>query len=59
MANGFYFMSFSNVRYYFVMAVCTYAMKFLFAEDYVKLIRAKRFRLKSVSALEFPLTAFL
>ena len=38
MANGFYFMSFSNVRYYFVMAVCTYAMKFLFAEDYVKFV---------------------
>lgn len=38
MANGFYFMSFSNVRYYFVMAVCAYAMKFLFAEDYVKFV---------------------
>lgn len=38
MANGFYFMSFSNVRYYFVMAVCTYAMKFLFEKDYVRFV---------------------
>lgn len=38
MANGFYFMSFSNVRYYFVMAVCAYAMKFLFRKDYVKFV---------------------
>lgn len=38
MANGFYFMSFSNVRYYFVMAVCTYAMKFLFRKDYVRFV---------------------
>lgn len=38
MANGFYFMSFSNVRYYFVIAVCIYAMKFLFAKDYVRFV---------------------
>lgn len=38
MANGFYFMSFSNVRYYFVMAVCTYAMRFLFEKDYVRFV---------------------
>lgn len=38
MANGFYFMSFSNVRYYFVMAVCCYAMRYLFEKDYVKFI---------------------
>lgn len=38
MANGFYFMSFSNVRYYFVIAVCTYAMKFLFEKDYVRFV---------------------
>lgn len=38
MANGFYFMSFSNVRYYFVMAVCTYSMKFLFEKNYVKFV---------------------
>lgn len=38
MANGFYFMSFSNVRYYFVMAVCTYAMRFFFEKNYVRFI---------------------
>lgn len=38
MANGFYFMSFSNVRYYFAMAVCMYAMKYVFERDYVKLV---------------------
>ncbi len=38
MANGFYFMSFSNVRYYFAIAVCVYAVKFLFRRDYVKFI---------------------
>lgn len=38
MANGFYFMSFSNVRYYFALAVCTYAMKFLFRKDYVRFV---------------------
>ncbi|MCM1193810.1 MAG: EpsG family protein [Butyrivibrio sp.] len=38
MANGFYFMSFSNVRYYFVLAVCAYAMKFLFERDFVRFV---------------------
>ena len=38
MANGFYFMSFTNVRYYFAVAVCLYAMKFLFRKDYVKFV---------------------
>ena len=38
MANGFYFMSFTNVRYYFAIAVCLYAMKFLFRKDYVKFV---------------------
>lgn len=38
MASGFYFMSFSNVRYYFVMAVCAYAMKFLFEKDHVRFV---------------------
>ena len=38
MANGFYFMSFTNVRYYFAIAICLYAMKFLFRKDFVKLI---------------------
>lgn len=38
MANGFYFMSFSNVRYYFAIAVSVYAMKFLFREDFVKFV---------------------
>lgn len=34
MANGFYFMSFSNVRYYFAIAVCLYSMKFLFRKNF-------------------------
>ncbi|MCM1025855.1 MAG: EpsG family protein [Roseburia sp.] len=34
MASGFYFMSFSNVRYYFAMAVCAYAIKFVFQKKY-------------------------
>ncbi len=38
MTNGFYFMSFSNVRYYFAMAVCAYALKFVFEKNYVKFI---------------------
>lgn len=38
MANGFYFMSFSNVRYYFALGICLYAMKFVFKRDYVKLV---------------------
>lgn len=38
MANGFYFMSFSNVRYYFAIAICVYAVKFLFRREYVKFI---------------------
>ena len=38
MANGFYFMSFTNVRYYFAIAVCLYAMKFLFWKDFVKFV---------------------
>ena len=38
MANGFYFMSFTNVRYYFAIAVCLYAMKLLFHKDFVKFV---------------------
>jgi len=38
MANGFYFMSFSNVRYYFAVAVCTYAIKFVFQKNNVNFI---------------------
>lgn len=38
MANGFYFMSFTNVRYYFAIAVCLYAMKPLFQKNFVKFI---------------------
>lgn len=38
MANGFYFMSFSNVRYYFAIAVCTYAIKFVFEKNYVPFV---------------------
>ena len=36
MSNGFYFMSFTNVRYYFAIAVCLYAMKFLFRKNFAK-----------------------
>lgn len=35
MASGFYFMSFSNVRYYFAMAVCAWAMKYVFEKNLV------------------------
>ena len=38
MANGIYFMSFTNVRYYFVIAVCLYAMRFLFEKEFPKFI---------------------
>ena len=38
MANGFYFMSFSNVRYYFAIAVCLYALKFLFRKNFARFI---------------------
>jgi len=38
MTNGFYFMSFSNVRYYFVFAVTIYAMKYLFQRKYVPFV---------------------
>lgn len=30
MANGFYFMSFSNMRYYLALAIAIYAMKYIF-----------------------------
>ncbi len=38
MASGYYFMSFSNVRYYLAVAVCTYAIKFLFQKNYVAFV---------------------
>ncbi len=38
MANGFYFMSFTNVRYYFAISVCLYAMKYLFQKDFVRFV---------------------
>lgn len=38
MANGFYFMSFTNVRYYFAIAVCLYAIKFLFTKNFAKYV---------------------
>ena len=38
MANGFYFMSFSNVRYYFAFAVTVYAMQYLFKKKYISFI---------------------
>ena len=34
MANGFYFMSFSNIRYYFAFAVVMYAIKHFFSGKY-------------------------
>lgn len=38
LSNGFYLMSFSNVRYYFAFAVCLYAMKFVFQRKYISFI---------------------
>lgn len=38
MANGFYFMSFSNMRYYFALAIAIYAMKYIFEGKYVPFI---------------------
>lgn len=38
MANGFYFMSFSNMRYYFALAIAIYAMKYIFEEKYIAFI---------------------
>lgn len=38
MASGYYFMSFSNVRYYFAVAVCTYAIKFIFQKNYAAFV---------------------
>jgi len=35
MANGFYFMSFSNIRYYLVLALVIYSMKFLFSKRFI------------------------
>ncbi|MCQ2525471.1 MAG: EpsG family protein [Lachnospiraceae bacterium] len=35
MANGFYFMSFSNIRYYLVLALVVYSMKFLFSRRFI------------------------
>lgn len=38
MMNGFYFMSFSNVRYYFAFSVICYSMKYFFKKQYVAFI---------------------
>ena len=38
MTNGFYFMSFSNVRYYFVFAVVIYSMKYFLEHKYVAFV---------------------
>jgi len=38
MANGFYFMSYSNVRYYFAFAIVIYAMKYVFEKKYVAFV---------------------
>lgn len=35
MANGFYFMSFSNIRYYLVLALVVYSMKFVWQKRFV------------------------
>ncbi|MCQ2492988.1 MAG: EpsG family protein [Lachnospiraceae bacterium] len=35
MANGFYFMSFSNIRYYLVLALVLYSMKFFFSKRFI------------------------
>ncbi len=53
MANGFYFMSFSNVRYYFVLALVIYSMKYLFKRKFVP------FCLIIVFAAFFHMTALL
>ncbi len=37
-ANGFYFMSFSNVRYYFAFSVVLFALQYLFKKKYVTFI---------------------
>lgn len=34
MANGFYFMSFSNMRYYLALAIAIYALKYVFENKY-------------------------
>lgn len=38
MANGFYFMSFSNVRYYLVLSLVIYSMKYFLQKRYVPFI---------------------
>jgi len=38
LANGFYLMSFSNVRYYFAFAVVLYATKFILQKQYVPFV---------------------
>ncbi len=53
MANGFYFMSFSNIRYYFVLALVIYSMKYLFKRKFVQ------FCLIIVFAAFFHMTALL
>lgn len=53
MANGFYFMSFSNVRYYFVLALVVYSLKYFFKKRFVP------FCLIVVFAAFFHMTALL
>lgn len=53
MANGFYFMSFSNIRYYLVLALVIYSMKFLFDKKFVP------FCLIIIFAAFFHMTALL
>lgn len=38
LTNGFYLMSFSNVRYYFALAICIYATKFVLRKKYVPFV---------------------
>lgn len=38
LANGFYFMSFSNMRYYLALSICVYAMKYVIKGDLVRFV---------------------
>ncbi len=53
MTNGFYFMSFSNIRYYFVLALVICSMKFLLERKFVQ------FCLIILFAALFHMTALL
>lgn len=38
MANGFYFMSFSNVRYYLALAISMFSLRYVLQKDFVKFV---------------------